>query len=75
MKTLKTSKTDKEGFTHTPGETLIKVFTGNISICLDEAFYQSTRRRNNDLGEERRSILDSPKWTDKSVAMRFETRT
>ena len=74
MKTLKTSKTDKEGFTP-PGETLIKVFTGNISICLDEAFYQSTRQRNNDLGEERRRILDSPKWTDKSVAMRFETRS
>ena len=38
MKTLKTSKTDKQGFTQPPGETLIKVFTGNISICLDEAF-------------------------------------
>ena len=75
MKTLKTSKTDKQGFTQPPGETLIKVFTGNISICLDDAFYQSTRHRNNDLGEERRSILDYPKWTDKSVVMRFETRS
>ena len=58
MKTLKTSKKDKEGFTQPCGETLIKVFTGNISICLDEAFYQSTQHRNNDLGEERRRILD-----------------
>ena len=58
MKTLKTSKKDKDGFAQPRGETLIKVFTGNISIFLDDAFYQSTRHRNNDLGEERRRILD-----------------
>ena len=58
MKTLKTSKKDKEGFTQPRDETLRKVFTGNISIFLDDAFYQATRHRKNDLGEERRRILD-----------------
>jgi len=58
MKTLKTSKKDKEGFAQPRGETLRKGFTANISICLDDAFYQSTRYRNNDLGAERRRILD-----------------
>ncbi len=71
---MKTSKNDKEGFTQPRGETLRKVFTGNISICLDDAFHQSTRHRNNDLGEERRRILIISKLTDKSVAMRSETR-
>ena len=75
MKTLKTLKKDKEGFAQPRGETLRKVFTGNISICLDEALQQSTQHRKNDLGEERRRILDYPKWTDKSVAMRSETRS
>ncbi|MDD9973590.1 MAG: hypothetical protein OXU27_06260 [Candidatus Poribacteria bacterium] len=72
MKTLKTSKNDKEGFAQPRGETLIKGFTGNISICLDDAFYQSTRHRNNDLGAERRRIFDYLKIDDKSVAMRSE---
>ncbi len=57
MKTLKTSKKDKEGCAQPYHETLIKVFTGNIHICLDEAFHQSTRHKKNDLGEKRRRIL------------------
>ena len=73
MKTLKISKTDKEGFTQPCSETLIKTFTGNISICLEDAFQQSTRHRKHDLGEERRRILDYPKLTDKSVTMWSET--
>ena len=75
MKTLKTSKKDKERDTQPPSETLIKDFTGNTSIRLDDAFQQSARHRNNDLGEERRRILDYPKLIDKSVAMRSETRS
>ena len=75
MKTLKTSKKDKEGFAQPYGETLGKVFPSNISICLDKVFHQSTRHRNNDLGAERRRILDYPKLTDKSVTMRSETRS
>ncbi|MDE0322648.1 MAG: hypothetical protein OXN27_01895 [Candidatus Poribacteria bacterium] len=75
MKTLKISKKDKEWFTQPRGETFRKVFPSNISIRLDETFQQSTRHRNNDLGEERRRILDYPKWTDTSVAMRSETRS
>ena len=74
MKTLKTSKKDKEGCAQPYGETLGKVFPSNISICLDEVLQQSTQHRKNDLGEERRRILYYPKWTDKSVAMRSETR-
>ena len=58
MKTLKTSKKDKEGFTQPRGETLRKGCTANISICLDDAFHQSTRHRKDDLGAERRRILD-----------------
>ena len=58
MKTLKTSKKDKEWFTQPCGETLIKVFRGNISIFLDDTFHQSTRQKKNDLGEERSRILD-----------------
>ena len=73
MKTLKISKKDKEGFTQLPGETLIKGFTGNISIFLEDAFQQSTRHRKSDLGEERRRIFDYPKLTDKSVTMWSET--
>ncbi|MDE0326637.1 MAG: hypothetical protein OXN27_22135 [Candidatus Poribacteria bacterium] len=57
MKTLKISKKDKEGFTQSRGEMPRKGFTGNISICLDDAFHQSTRYRKDDLGEERRRIL------------------
>ena len=58
MKTLKTSKKDKERFAQPGGETLIKLFPDNISICLDDVFHQSTRHRKDDLGEERRRILD-----------------
>ncbi len=75
MKTLKTSKNDKEEFTQPRGETLRKVFIGNISIFLDDAFHQSTRHRNNDLGEERRRILIISKLTDKSVAIGSGTRS
>ncbi len=75
MKTLKTSKKDKQWITQPRGETLRKVFIGNISIFLDDAFHQSTRHRNNDLGEERRRILDYPKLTDTSVAMRSEMQS
>ena len=75
MKTLKISKTDKEGSTQPPDETLRKGFTDNISICLDDVFQQSTGHRKNDFGEERRRILDYSKLTDKSVAMRSETRS
>ena len=75
MKTLKTSKNDKERGTHPCGETLRKVFPSNISICLDDAFQQSSRHRNNDLGAERRRILDCPKLTDTSVAMWSGTRS
>ena len=75
MKTLKISKKDKERFTQPRSETRIKVFTGNISICLDDVFQQSTGHRKNDFGEERRRILDYPKLTDKSVTMRSETRS
>ena len=38
MKTLKTSKKDKEGFTQPRDETLRKVFPSNISIFLNEVF-------------------------------------
>ncbi len=75
MKTLKISKNDKEGFTQPRDETLIKGFTGNISICLEGVFQQSTRERKDDLGEERRRILNYLKLSDKSVAMRSETRS
>ena len=75
MKTLKISKKDKERFTQPRSETRIKVFTGNISICLDDVFQQPTGHRKNDFGEERRRILDYPKLTDKSVTMRSETRS
>ena len=75
MKTLKISKTDKEGSTQPCGETLRKGFTDSISICLDDVFQQSTGHRKNDFGEERRRILDYSKLTDKSVAMRSETRS
>ena len=73
MKTLKTSKKDKEGFAQPRGETHRKIFTGNISIFLDDAFHQSTRHKKDDLGEERRRILIISKLTDKSVAMRSGT--
>ena len=58
MKALKTSKKDKERCAQPGGETLIKLFPDNISICLDDVFHQSTRHRKGDLGEERRRILD-----------------
>ncbi len=74
MKTLKTSKNDKQWGTQPPSETLRKVFTGNISICLDGTFHQSTQHRSNDLGEERRRILIISKSADKSVGMRSERR-
>ena len=76
MKTLKTSKKDKEGFAQPRGDpikTRRKIFTGNISIFLDDAFHQSTRHKKDDLGEERRRILIISKLTDKSVAMRSGT--
>ena len=72
MKTLKTSKKDKEEFAQPRSETLRKAFPGNISILLDDAFQESTRRRKNDLGEERRRILIISKLADKSVPMRSE---
>ena len=75
MKTLKISKKDKEWFTQPRGETFRKVFPSNISICLDETFHQSTRHKKDDLGEERRRILDYPKLTDTSVTMWSETRS
>ncbi|MCY3553249.1 MAG: hypothetical protein OXN27_16960 [Candidatus Poribacteria bacterium] len=74
MKTLKTSKKDKEGGAQPPCETLRKVFIGNISIFLEDAFQQPTRHRNNGLGEERRRILIISKLADKSVTMRSERR-
>ena len=74
MKTLKTLKKDEEGVAQPLGETLIKVFTGNISICLDDAFHQSTRQGKDDLGEERRRNLIISKLADKSVAMGSERR-
>ena len=73
MKTLKTSKKDKEGFAKPRGETRRKIFTSNISIFLDDAFHQSTRHKKDDLGEERRRILIISKLADKSVAMRSGT--
>ena len=73
MKTLKTSKKDQEGFAQPRGETRRKIFTGNISIFLDDAFHQSTRHKKDDLGEERRRILIISKLADKSVAMRSGT--
>ena len=51
MKTLKTSKNDKQWFTQPRGETLRKVFPSNISICLDEVF-------SNQLGTKR-TILEN----------------
>ena len=76
MKTLKTSKKDKEGFTQPRGETLRKVFPSNISIFLNEVFINQlgTERTILEKKGEEFSIIRNSQTNQLSCGLRRDTK-